>query len=69
MSKPALGNQPIPILNDSIELIGGDPAKCQRLSTVPELDTEYPAFISLNRESNTLTYHFSGRGICLQHSY
>ena len=46
--------------NDSIELIGGDPSTCQRLSTVPQLDTMYLAFISLDREANTLTYHFSG---------
>jgi hypothetical protein len=40
------------------ELIGGDPDNCPRFSITPELDTLYPASISLDESAMTLTYRF-----------
>jgi len=41
------------------ELLGGDPENCPRFTITPELDTAYPASISLDQSAMTLTYRFA----------
>ncbi len=45
--------------SDAVELLGGDPDNCPRFTTVPELDTSYPASVSLDPVAMTLTLRFA----------
>ncbi len=49
--------------SSSVELITGavdaEGFACQRMATVPEFDTVYPASITLNKAAATLTYRFA----------
>lgn len=49
--------------SSSLELItgevGSDGYSCQRMATVPEFDTSYPASVQLDKEAATLTFRFA----------